>query len=267
MQNIRIGIAQIENLPNDEAALNLHRQMAYGAQAAGVEILCFPELSLHGYSLNPVTTRPCGPDSPLLQSVQKLSQETGITVLAGFIEQDKSGNLFIAHGIFFPWGERKVYRKTHLGAKEKRLFHPGNELPVFKHPKVCFGIALCVEWHLPEVIATLKSKGAEIIFGPHATPFPRNNLWNKYLPARAYDYRVFIACCNLWFPKKEKSGGGLIAINPRGDVLRELYLPGNQLAVFEFSKAEIKRYHHPKAENSMQHILFQDLRRPELYRT
>jgi len=48
-------------------------------------------------------------------------------------------------------------------------------------------------------------------------------------------------------------------------VLKELYLPGNQLAVFEFSKEEVRRYRHPKSGNSMQHAFFKNLRRPELY--
>lgn len=265
MSNIRIGIAQIENLFNHQAALNLHRQMVYGARATGVKLLCFPELSLHGYFIQPDHIRPCTSDSALLQSVQKLSQETGITILAGFIEKDKPGNLFIAHGVFFPWGERKIYRKTHLGKKEKTLLKPGNELPVFEHPEIRFGIALCVEWHLPEVITALERKGAEIIFGPHAVPYPRDKLWIKYLPARAYDNRIFVGCCNLWFKQKPRPGGGLMAINPRGEIIRELYLPGNQLVVFEIAKEEINRYRHPENENSMQHFLFQSLRRPELY--
>jgi len=265
MQNIRIGLAQTENLYNEKAALNLHSQIAWGAQAAGVKILCFPELSLHGYFMQPDHIRPCTSDSALLQSVQKLSQETGITILAGFIEKDKPGNLFIAHGVFFPRGERKIYRKTHLGEKEKTLLKPGNELPVFEHPEIRFGIALCVEWHLPEVIATLERKGAEIIFGPHAVPSLRNNLWVKYLPARAYDYRIFVGCCNLWFKQKPRPGGGLMAINPRGEIIRELCLPGNQLVVFEFSREEVRRYRHPKSGNPMQHLFFKNLRRPELY--
>jgi predicted amidohydrolase len=96
-------------------------------------------------------------------------------------------------------GTLGVYRKTHLGSREKAVFSAGDALPVF-HDPIPFGIGICYDMHFPEAAAAMRAQGATLIVSPHAAPVKagqRSEVWMKYMPARAYDNRVFVACCNM----------------------------------------------------------------------
>lgn len=243
------------------AAADIHKNIEtiahYAQQAhdAGCTALCFPECFLTGYSREYAHVRAISIDSEVCDPVSELAFQFEMDLLVGFMERDED-DLYINHSIFYRNGKIRSYRKTHLGKRESEVFSAGDSLTVY--PLSCgvkIGFQLCVETHFPEITQTLALRDAAVIFAPHAVPSiagNREKLWNKYVPARSYDNRVYMACCNL--PDDELSNGGLLVTAPDGEILVSSYKNVPDLVTFEVDPEKDWKKH-----------FFPDKRRPELY--
>lgn len=268
----RIGLVQMEARVG-ETLSNLKTIIKNAEQASqqGIEILCFPESSLHGYS--PKDAREIGDslESPMFKELQECAKDYHLTMLVGMVEQIGRGQKpFLSHLIIFPDQKPAVYRKVHLGRSEEEFFAPGSEFPVFKRNGVCFAVGICWDWHFPEMAAIYSLKGAEILFAPHASPIvsgDRKEIWLRYLGARAYDNSVYLGACNLVGPNgkgKEFSGGALF-LGPKGEVLGEAFSGREGLLVQDLAAEKINRLRTTERE-SMRDSFFLADRRKELYR-
>ena len=248
-----------------EVGENLRTLEAFARQAAveGCAAICFPEAFLTGYFPEVAARLAIGAGDAALDRTAAVAAEVGIDLLVGFMER-REGQFFLTHGIFRPDGSRDFYRKTHLGQKERRFFTPGNVLPVFSLSGGWrVGFQLCVETHFPEITQTLSLRGAELIFAPHAVPRragDRLAVWGKYIPARSYDSRVYLACCNLW--DGDRFGGGCLVTGPEGEVLARCGENAPALLTFQASRASLEPYHAPESPRTR---YFPGQRRPELY--
>lgn len=218
-ENFRIALVQMDTSKGKKT--NLKKIASFTAKAAGnrTDIVCFPELSITGYTY----------DQPLLHAetipgassntMSRLSIQHRIIIIAGLMEKEES-RFYITQVVAFPDGRIETYRKTHLGRRERRVFTPGNRLPVFKalndrREAVSFGIGICYDMHFPELAAGYALKGALIIFCPHASPLggeKRIAIWDRYLGARAYDNSLYVAACNHLDHDGAKPRGGGIGI-------------------------------------------------------
>lgn len=234
------------------------------AAEAGCEALCFPECFLTGYVPKKAEELAIPPDSPVLQQVSDLAVSSGVDILAGFMEKGEAG-CFITHGIFRKDGTRDRYRKSHLGSRERLYFLPGDVLDVFTITGgLRIGIQLCVETHYPEITQTYALRGAEVVFAPHAVPRvsgDRKKIWGKYIFARSYDNRVYMACCNLWDP--DRFGGGCLVTDPRGEETAAWYGEESHLLVCEIDREALAQYRTPGHKRAVHY--YPEKRRPELY--
>lgn len=261
-----IKFAVIQLSSEGSARDNLDRIAACAAAAAkeSCSALCFPECSLTGYDPELAADKAISRDDPLLREISALAEAFCIDLLVGFMERDSSC-FFLTHGVFRRDGSRDFYRKTHLGQKEARIFSPGDRLAVF--PLSCglsIGLQLCVETHFPEITQTLALKGAEVIFAPHAVPRAageRQIIWGKYIPARSYDNRVYLACCNQW--DDARFGGGCLVTDPRGEVIGASFENGPDLLTFEVAPGLVSRFHGDDSFPGGRYFPLH--RRPELY--
>jgi N-carbamoylputrescine amidase len=229
MQTIRIAAAMLQTpvgRPEDnlDAVLTWTRR----AREAGAGLVCFPEMTLTGYSnrgtLAPYAMRPDGPTAGILC---RLAEQEAMTLLVGTAEPGPDGRLFAAHWVVRPGAPIAVYRKTHIAPPEARILAPGNHVPVFEEARCRFGIQLCYDAHFPELSAHMAFLGADVLFFPHASPrgTPDDKLasWMRHLTARAFDNSVFVVACNqagdngegLSFP------GTAVVIGPSGDLLAQ----------------------------------------------
>ena len=87
------------------------------------------------------------------------------------------------------------------------------------------------------------------------------NIWGKIVPARSYDNRVYMACCNQW--DEEKFGGGCMITDPKGDVIAECFDDRADLLVAEVDIEEIRRYHEKDAGKRYRY--YPSMERRELY--
>jgi len=201
-------------------------QFVTEAAVQNVDIVCFPELGINGYNAGDTSSPEPEPiPGPLTDRLSEIAASAGITFLAGLLERDESGIVYNTQIVFGPSGIEGVYRKTHVPTAEIGTWCHGGELPVFDHPKARFGIEICYDSHFPEVSTALASKGAEIIFLPHAsggeTPDEKYARWLRYVPARAYDNGVYVAICNQvgdnWAGRTFT--GVTFICDPRGEVI------------------------------------------------
>jgi len=168
------------------------------------DIYIFPECALTGYGNNEYIN---------VNDIK--SFDKNVFLGASVKETDGKYNEYL---MINKKGDIYKYKKTHLGFNEKKIYKSGSELVLFNVDGLCFGVAVCIESHMPELTKALCENGAEVIIYPFATPSAcgsRKKIWNKYMNARAYDNNAFVIATNLY--------GGIMAVNPMGDIIIEDY--------------------------------------------
>lgn len=211
MQDVTIAAVQMRSVVGDfESNLESIDRLMGEAVAKGAEIVCFPELSVSGYNVYERTGEPAHGTrvptgvqipSPTTDALESIAERHGVWVLVGLLEVDSSGITYNTQLVVSPDGIQGKYRKTHVPTTEIGTWRHGDELPVFEHPKVRFGVEICYDTHFPEVTTALSNQGAELIFMPHASggdepAADKQTRWERYVLARAYDNTVYAAICN-----------------------------------------------------------------------
>lgn len=191
---IKIGLAQI-SVDN-----SIHEQYQKicdytdRAEKLGVDIICFPELSL-GYGASEIKRE-------LVIEYQKgiSEQSYNVQIVYGSIRyegDDKYISCFVCKD-----GKTETYDKVYLGEKEKDEYICGYETRTFTNSRtqVKFSTLICYDMHFPTLCQRVSLDGASIVFAPHLMPRGdakhRLELWKKYMGTRAYDNRVYIAAVN-----------------------------------------------------------------------
>lgn len=260
---MRAEINQIEkNLSKIEYFVN-------DASKQNIDIICFPELSVTGYSRQRAHEMVESIPGKSSNAISQMAEKYGITILTGVVEESGMDKPFITHLIAFPNGKIEKYRKTHLGLSEQKYFSSGDDLSVFQDEKVNFGIQICWDIHFPEVSTVLSLNGCEIIFAPHASPVSGNDrkkVWTKYLNARAYDNSVYVAACNLvgYDGERQEFGGGTLIIDPKGNIVNE-YFGKEEEMITAYLEPELINEIRTKRSKSMKNSFYLTARRPELY--
>ena len=134
MQNLTIATACINSKVDDiEGNLKKIEKATFEASKRGAHILCLPELSVTGYTLNP---------SPYIYGsisqkkvedrIEKLSKESNLLLIVGLIDYSNSSPPFITQLISYPDGAKKYYRKTHLSPLEQEVYRAGDDIEIFE---------------------------------------------------------------------------------------------------------------------------------------
>ena len=224
------------------------------------DLICFPEASLTGYTFNDPGPYAIRKDDELVRMICDASSEKGITAVFGFLE-DREGEIMVTQAVADN-GNISLYRKTHLGVSERRVFTPGDIIEPISTSKMKIGLALCWESHFPEISTLLALKGAQVILMPFASPLDaerRVELWKRYIPARAYDNGVYAGTCNS---VKGDRGGGALFVDRTGNVIAETKTRGESEVTVEIDISP--RMPCPVA-SKMHGSDFLASRRPELY--
>lgn len=271
MKNIKIALVQMQATFGD-IRKNLTTMEGFIREAAlnEVDIICFPEMCIQGYSRQMPDHLQETLAGEAVCYLKKLALKNNMIILAGMAEKNQGNKPFITQVVIKPGQRVEYYRKTHLGTSEQPYYQAGSEIKHFITNKAAIGIQICWDTHFPEVTTMLSLQGAEIIFTPHASPTivgDRKAIWLKYLAARAYDNSVFVATCNL--VGDDANGrqfcGGSMIIDPKGNVLAEDFggKPSMLVKVLDCSKINDIR---ERKSSSMANSFFLASRRPEIYK-
>lgn len=145
---MKIGLAQITSLKgNIEGNIDRHIRFVEKAIVLGVDLICFPELSLTGYEPEIALEMGIDPDDERLQVLAILSEKISIMVGAP-IRVNKQ--VVIGLIIIEKEKSRRVYLKQILHKDEEPYFVKGSEPMIFKYGKEVILPAICYESLQPE---------------------------------------------------------------------------------------------------------------------
>jgi NAD+ synthase (glutamine-hydrolysing) len=202
---LRVGLAQLNPTVGDLDG-NLARMVeAYDrAEAAGCDIVAFPELSTTGYPPEDLVLKP-GFVADNLSSLSKLAARTGrCAAVVGFVDQDR--DLYNAAAVCANGEIVGTYRKRLLPNStvfdEARYFTPGREsdpLELFVIGGVKVGISICEDiWSPFGPVAEQAAAGAEVSININASPFHagKGGERERMLATRASDAHTAIVYVN-----------------------------------------------------------------------
>lgn len=225
------------------------------AKEQEVELICFPEMAFNGYSFDNMEWQ-VNEQKKYLNLLRAKASIYDITIVIGGIEKVED-KYYLAQYVIDE--EISSYHKIHIGSKESRFIAAGEDIKVFTKDDLTFGIMMCYDTHFPELCTYMALSGANLILAPSAVPndpFNRVETWKKYLVARAYDNRVYVAANNLIF---HQGGGGMICYNPNGDMIDCSSSNNEDMLVFEVEKQNYSK-------TSMKQRNFILDRKPEVYK-
>jgi predicted amidohydrolase len=259
---LRVALAQFGSGLAD-VATNLERMRAMLGEAArqGAALACFPELSLSGYLLEPDDYT-----AALLDTVHEAERtladdgrRLGVDLVYG-APLDGARGLTNAVVLQRATGERLVYAKTHMDAKERRLFAPGRGFAA--DPQGLLGLACCYDLAFPEAIRVVALAGARVIVVPMAWEVERGFVMQRVAAARAVENVAHLVCVNQAGAIGDlRFQGASCVVNPFGETVLELGA-GEDLAVAELDLDLVARLR--DRSDGRTYPLLRD-RRPELY--
>ena len=226
----------------------------------GAGIISFPECSLTGYTVENASVSAVFADDGAIRRIREAASERGVIASFGFLEKEGE-KLFISHMITGPAGT-VVYRKTHLGSREMKVFESGDELIMYCSEEIRIGVCLCWESHIPEIASVYRSRGAQLMLVPYASGMKGERcreLWMKHLPARASDNGMFVAACNGLRLRDGTAAGGIAVFDPKGELCAGSF-EGESVVNCRIG-GTLPR----EGTEDMRHISYFDHRRPELY--
>ncbi|MBN1283850.1 MAG: acyltransferase [Anaerolineae bacterium] len=234
---LTIGLAQIApKLGDVDANLQTHLDYIDRAQQAGVDLLCFPELSLTGYYLKDLTyavaTQP-GAGSPVFAPLLAASQARNMDIVVGFVDRDARGRFFIG-AAYLSGGtvvhvHHKVYLPTYTLFDEGRYFAWGDAVRAFDTRFGRVGLLICEDfWHVgPPYLLWLD--GADLLLMHSASPARGIDAearlssvrWVEMMnQAYAGVLTSFVTHCNrVGFEDGFAFGGGSAMYDPDGELI------------------------------------------------
>ena len=169
MAELKVGLAQIRPVLGDiQNNVRLHLDMIEQAGRQGLQLLCFPELSLTGYLLKdlvPEVAISVVESHLVLPELFAASQH--MDLLFGFVEEDSRHRYYIAQA-YVSKGRilhvhRKVYLPTYGMFEEGRYLAPGQSFRAFDTQFARVGILICEDfWHMSSAYA-LWLDGADLL--------------------------------------------------------------------------------------------------------
>lgn len=147
--------------------LDDHLRLMRIAQARGVRLLVFPELSLTGYEPSAAAALAQPADTPLLQPLRQLAEQARMTTVVGLpLRSPKHAKPLIAALILGADGSLGVYAKQHLHAGEERHFSAGDGGPLLEIDGLPMALAVCADFSQPSHPAHAARAGARLECDP-----------------------------------------------------------------------------------------------------
>lgn len=225
---VRVGAVQLQDIQGDiPSALAAISNSMIEADRKNVDIVCFPECFLQGYTLSKDETKDRALDLGSHQFKDILDRLAGheVTIILGLIEKDGDG--FYNTAVIIRRGKLLgKYRKTHLFEQN---FQPGTQYPVFSSGGVKFGVNICYDARFPEGAKVLAEQGARVIFYPLNNRLPVEkaiSYRNKHVPnlvERAKETGCWIVSSDVIAQDDSHIAYGYTtAVDPHGKVISQV---------------------------------------------
>lgn len=238
-KSIRVALVQMQCEKN-RLTRNLRKIACYVnlAAEARTDIVCFPELSITGYT-NPIKYPRIVQyaDSRMMKKFYSFTKSKHIIAIAGFIEKNYNGKPFISQAVAASGKLVGVYRKRNTAPNEKKWFAKSSNIPIFNTENgIKFGISICADTKKEESFRDAAQLGAKIVFHASAPglygkrrkthdDWMRGYRWwqkecHKHLSKYAKKNKIFIVsttqCCSTI---DEDFPGGMYIFSPNGNCI------------------------------------------------
>ncbi len=196
MLHVRVGLAQLNTTVGDLEG-NLQRIIeAYGrAEAAGCDLVAFPELAITGYPPEDLVLKP-GFVADTKAALGKLAARTGrCAAIVGFVDSGRdlhNAAAVCAHGTVLGTYRKRIL-PNYAVFDEARYFTPGDltdPLELYVIGGVRVGVSICEDaWSPNGPIAAQAAGGAELVVNINASPYAMDKvrLRERMLATRAAD--------------------------------------------------------------------------------
>jgi NAD+ synthase (glutamine-hydrolysing) len=204
MPRLRLAAAQLDLIVGDLAGNAARILEAYErADAAGCDLIAFPELALTGYPPEDLLLKPAFV-AHCTETLEKVAARTGrLAAVIGFPEAGR--DLANAAAVCANGKVQGIYRKhllpNYAVFDEQRYFTPSSvDGPLFVIGGVRVGITICEDaWSPTGPVITQAAGGAELIVNVNASPYYAGRIRERetMLATRAADAQVPVAYVNL----------------------------------------------------------------------
>lgn len=219
-----LKIATVQ-LPANKFELATIKHYLQRANDESIDIICFPEGYLNGYTREELQARRVAIDFRSAKFTDILAELKLFTTCAiiGVIEIE-NGTLFNTAIVVKDGKLLGRYRKTH---PQEGIFEAGTEYPVFAIKGRKFGMNICYDANFPEASRKLVEQGAEILFFPlnNELPKPTAKKWRhkhiENLIQRANETGAWVVSSDVVGEQDKSVAYGCSAIvSPEGKVIK-----------------------------------------------
>lgn len=278
LTSLRIGLAQI-NPHLGDVARNLEKHLDFIAQAEaqGVDLALFPELSLNGYFLEDlVAETACRLDDPRLAPILAASER--LSLLFGMVEESPD-HRFYNSAVYLEGGQvrhvhRKVYLATYGMFDEGRYLAAGEHLRAFDTRFGRVGALICEDFWHPSAVSVVHADGADLILGISSGPgrgvsgesqdLRSAQTWHNLNNLYARMCTSYVVYCNrVGYEDGVNFWGGSEVVGPDGSVVVRAPYFEETLVTAEISSEALRRQRSllPLLRDERLDLTYRELRR------
>jgi formamidase len=191
---------------------------------AGMDLVVFPEYSLHGLSMDTNPQIMCSIDGPEVAAFKQACREHKIWGCFSIMEFNPKGNPYNSGIIIDDQGELQLYyRKLHPWVPVEP-WEPGNiGIPVITGPRgVKLGLIICHDGMFPEMARECAYKGAEVMLRTAGYTAPIRHSWRITNQANSFQNLMITASvCMSGSDGSFDSMGEAMVVNFDGQVIAD----------------------------------------------
>ncbi|MBI5563112.1 MAG: carbon-nitrogen family hydrolase [Deltaproteobacteria bacterium] len=220
---MKVALVQLDIAWEDKEA-NLARAEGFAREAAGAGagLVCFPEMTLTGFSMNIGKT--AEPDRGSAGRMAEIAKGCKTAIGFGWVEAFE-GRAKNHYTVVSRTGDvLSDYVKLHpfSFANEERFFAPGDALCRFSLGGFNVSTFICYDLRFPEVFQAA-SREAHLIVVAANWPGARAAHWRTLLAARAIENQCYVAGVNCAGDiGAEHYSGDSMLVDPEGNIIQEL---------------------------------------------
>lgn len=232
---MRLAVAQIISGADTSANLELIRDYAKQAKAAGAALVVFPEAVMRAFG-NPLAEIAEPLDGPWASSVRTMAKELDIAIVAGMFTPGEGGrvrNTLLVTGPDVDTSYDKIHLFDAFGFAESDSVDPGEAPVTFDIEGTTIGLATCYDVRFPALFTANANAGAQvnIVCASWGAGEGKAEQWDLLVRARALDSTTFVVACGqadpatVGIPAGGKAPTGIghsAVISPMGATVKAL---------------------------------------------
>ena len=201
---MRLPVAQIVSSANPADNVELIRDYATQAKAAGAELVVFPEAAMRAFG-NTLADIAEPLDGPWAAAVRSIAGDLDIAIVAGMFTPGNDGrvrNTLLVTGSGIDTSYDKIHLFDAFGFVESDSVDAGTSPVTFKLNGTVIGLATCYDVRFPALFTANARAGADIniVCASWGSGEGKAEQWDLLVRARAVDSTTFVVACGQGDP-------------------------------------------------------------------